>query len=142
MAQSGGCESQGSRLSFRKGSPAPHEEIGSMSTENDVPLGEGSRDYYERKFADRIRQVKKGGASAPNRDNGGSNGTGRAGCGVAIAIFILIRIVISVLNSHSHTPTYHYSPPPQFNPGIQKHWEGFRMGDDKAPADEMDREDR
>jgi hypothetical protein len=112
-----------------------------MSTENDVPLGEGSRGYYERKFSDRIRQVKKGGGSAPNRDNGGSNGAGRAGCGVAIAIFILIRIIISVLNSHSHTPTYHYSPP-QLNPGMQKHWEGFRVPDDKAPLDEMDREDR
>ena len=108
-----------------------------MSTENDVPLGEGSRDYYERKFADRIRQVRKSGG-APRGDKGGPNWNGRAGCGVAIAIFMLIRLIIAVLNTHSHSSSHNYSPPPRFNPGMQKHWEGFRVGDEKALKDDMD----
>jgi hypothetical protein len=112
-----------------------------MSTENDVPLGEGSRGYYERMFGDRIRQVRKGG-DAPKRDNGAPNWNGRAGCGVAIAVFMLIRIIFAVLNAHSHTPSYHNSPPPRFNPGMEKHWDGFRVGDGKAQEDEIDPRER
>jgi hypothetical protein len=72
-----------------------------MSNENDVPLGEGSRRYYDRLFGDRIRQVNKGGA--PRRDSSGPTGSGRAGCGVLIAVFVLIRILSLVFRTHPST---------------------------------------
>lgn len=110
-----------------------------MSTENDVPLGEGSRRYYEQMFGDRIRQVNKGGGSVPRRDSGGSNGTGRAGCGVAIAIFVVIRIIAAVLSTHSHPSSRSYTlpPPPPFNGGMQKRWDGKPVQNDKAPGDDV-----
>lgn len=88
-----------------------------MSTENDVPLGEGSQRYYERLFGDRVRKVNKGGG-APQNSGGGSNGSGRAGCGILIAGFVLIRILSVVFHSHPSTmPTLpHFevvTPPPQ-----------------------------
>jgi hypothetical protein len=106
-----------------------HEEIVSMSTENDVPLGEGSRRYYEQLFGERVRQVKKGG-SAPKPNSGSSNANGRAGCGTAIAILIAIRLIAAVLNTHSHTSSYtvHAPPPPRFN--------GAPFADNHAPEDE------
>jgi hypothetical protein len=86
-----------------------HLEIAAMSTENDVPLGEGSQRYYEQLFGERIREISKG-ESARQPDNGGSNGNGRVGCGVLIAVCFLIRIVTTFLNTHSHSSSY--SPPP------------------------------
>jgi hypothetical protein len=81
-----------------------------MSTENDVPLGEGARGYYEQKFGERIRQVSKG--SKQPRDTGSSSRTkGSAGCGVVFFVFILIRLIASFSRSNSHTPTYQYNPP-------------------------------
>ncbi len=117
-----------------------------MSTENDVPLGEGSRRYYEEKFGDRIRQVNKSGGSAPNHDRGGSTGTGRAGCGVAIAILVAIRVISAILNSHSHTSPRSYTPPPQPPPpfigGMEKHWDGVPAPANKAPQDDFKRTKR
>jgi hypothetical protein len=104
-----------------------------MSTENDVPLGEGSRRYYEQLFGDRIRQVKKGGGSAPSRDNSGSNWNGRAGCGVAIAAFFFLRLLITLVNTSSSKPLYNYTPPPQppFNVGMHKQIEDIRIQGDE-----------
>ncbi|HEY7328907.1 MAG TPA: hypothetical protein VH592_14785 [Gemmataceae bacterium] len=85
-----------------------------MSTENDVPLGEGSQRYYEQLFGDRIRQINKA-DSARQADNSGSNNSGRLGCGVMIAAFFLIRLFTTFLNTHSHSSTHsppHPSPPP------------------------------
>jgi hypothetical protein len=81
-----------------------------MTSENDVPLGDGSRRYYEQLFGNRIRQVNKGGG-APRGDSGGSSGPGRAGCGVLIAVFVLIRIFLIVFRSHPSTvPTLPHFP--------------------------------
>lgn len=84
-----------------------------MSTENDVPLGDGARRYYEQLFGDRIRRVNKGSDSAPQgNDGGGSNWNGRAGCGGAVAAFIIIRILIALAHSSWSTPSHDYSTPP------------------------------
>lgn len=85
-----------------------------MSTENDVPLGEGSRRYYEQMFGDRIRQVSKSG-TAPSRNRPSSGSPGRAGCGVLIAIFIAIRFIAAFMGSHSNHTTNNPPPPPRFN---------------------------
>lgn len=87
-----------------------------MSTENDVPLGEGSRRYYEQQFGDRIHQIKKGG-SAAQRDSGNSNWNGRAGCGGLLAAFFIIRIILALVRTQSSTPSYQPMPglpPPHF----------------------------
>lgn len=93
-----------------------------MSTENDVPLGEDSRRYYEQKFGERIRQVNRRGG--PLRDPGGSNWNGRVGAGVVIGVlFVIIRIMIAASRSGSHTPSYTYNPPPpppQFDAELQR----------------------
>jgi hypothetical protein len=81
-----------------------------MSTENDVPLGDGSQRYYEQLFGDRIRQINKG-DSTRQSDNGGSNNSGRLGCGVLIAAFFLIRMVTTFLNTHSHSSTHSLPQP-------------------------------
>jgi hypothetical protein len=96
-------------------------ESASMSTENDVPLGEGSHRYYEQKFGDRIRQVNKRGG--PARDPGGSNWNGRVSAGVIIGIIIVIlRIMIAASRSGSHTSSYTYNPPqpPPFDAELQR----------------------
>lgn len=88
-----------------------------MSTENDVPLGEDSRRYYEQQFDKRIDQIKKDG-SAPKRNNGGgSNWNGRAGCGGLLAVFFIIRVIAALVGTHSRTPSYDYTPPtpPRFD---------------------------
>jgi hypothetical protein len=87
-----------------------HQGIIAMSTENDVPLGEGSQRYYEQLFSERIRQINKS-DSTRQPVNGGSNNSGRLGCGLLIAVFFLIRIVTTFLNTHSHTSSYYSSPP-------------------------------
>ena len=85
-----------------------------MSTENDVPLGEGSRRYYEQQFGDRIRKVSKGGGAGRGSGSGGSNWNGRAGVGIAVGvILVILRIVLALSRSSSSTPSYTYTPPPQ-----------------------------
>jgi hypothetical protein len=109
-----------------------------MSTENDVPLGEGSRRYYEQQFGSRINQIKKGG-SAPQRDNSSPNWGGRAGCGGILAVIFLVRLILIFARSQSNTPSYDSTPtpPPQFNVKMQKRPDDLA---DKANAeDEMRR---
>lgn len=85
-----------------------------MSTENDVPLGEGSRRYYEEQFGDRIRKVSKGGGPGRGGGSGGSNWNGRAGIGIAVGVIVVIlRLVLALSRSSSSTPSYTYTPPPQ-----------------------------
>lgn len=78
-----------------------------MSAENDVPLGDGSRRYYEQQFGDRIRHVKKGGTARGNDNGGGSKPNGRIGCVALFLIVGVLRLIGSVV-SHSSTsvPTY------------------------------------
>lgn len=84
-----------------------------MSTENDVPLGDGARRYYEQLFGDRIRRVNKGSDSAPqNNGGGGSNWNGRIGCGGAVAAYIIIRVVSALTHTSWSTPSHDYSTPP------------------------------
>ncbi|MGH7172432.1 MAG: hypothetical protein ACRELF_13130 [Gemmataceae bacterium] len=105
-----------------------------MSTENDVPLGESSRRYYEQQFGDRIHQIKKGGGSAPQRDSGGSNWNGRAGCGGILAVIFIIRLIAALVSSQSSTPSYNYSPPPQqqFNDDMRKQLDDLAVQDKAA----------
>lgn len=81
-----------------------------MSTENDVPLGEGARQYYEQQFGARIRQVKKGGG----QPSGGSSGNwGKGGCGTIVLVFIGIRVIAALFRSSGpSSQSYHYNPPP------------------------------
>ena len=90
-----------------------------MSTENDVPLGEGSRRYYEQQFGDRIHEIKKGGSS-PRRDSGSPNWSGRAGCGGLLAVIFIVRFILIFIRTQSSTPSYNYTPSPQFNAGMQQ----------------------
>ncbi len=92
-----------------------------MPSENDVPLGEGARRYYEQQFGDRIRQVSKTGGVPKN--SGGSNWSGKAGAGAVIGVvFVIIRIIIAVARTDSSTPSYTYTPPapPKFEMNFQK----------------------
>jgi hypothetical protein len=92
-----------------------------MSSENDVPLGEGSRRYYEQQFGDRIRQVKKGGGRAPSDGGDGSKWQRGAGCGGLLAVFFIIRIVMVLVGSQSNAPSYNYTPtPPDFDVGMKQ----------------------
>jgi len=102
-----------------------------MSTENDVPLGEGSRRYYEQQFGDRIHQIKKAGGSAPQPSGGGSNWSGRAGCGGIFVVFFIIRLILLFVRTQSDTPSYNYSPPQhhQFDFGEQKRLEDLVLKD-------------
>ncbi|HEY7425420.1 MAG TPA: hypothetical protein VH682_14410 [Gemmataceae bacterium] len=93
-----------------------------MSAENDVPLGDGARRYYEQQFGDRIRKVSKGGGS-PGR--GGSNWNGRAGAGIGLTVgiaFVVLRIFLALARTGSHSPSYTYTPPtqPKFNVDLPK----------------------
>jgi hypothetical protein len=101
----------GNSVIFQVVPATAHEEITTMSSENDVPLGDGSRRYYQELFDERIRQInKENGSRRP--DKGDSNNNGRLGCGALIAVFLFIRIFTVFLNSHSHTSSFSSSPPP------------------------------
>jgi hypothetical protein len=90
-----------------------------MSTENDVPLGDGSRRHYEQQFGNRIRQINKGRGETP-KSSGGSGWNGRAGCGGgAIAAFIIIRILIALARTSSSSSSHNYSTPDP--PEFQQH---------------------
>lgn len=87
-----------------------------MSTENDdVPLGDEARRYYERRFGDRIRKVRKGGGAAKASDGGSFWNGGRAGCGGLVITFFIFRLIVALFRTQSHT-SYDYSQPPAFNP--------------------------
>lgn len=114
-----------------------------MSTENDVPLGDDSRRYYEQQFGDRIRQVNKGRGTTPKSSSGGSNWSSRAGCGGgAVAAFVIIRIVIALFRVSSSHSSQNYSIPDP--PAFQQNQELDRLlqqireqqGGLPVPADE------
>jgi hypothetical protein len=73
-----------------------------MSSENDVPLGDGSRRYYEQKFGDRIRQVSKSGGKDTN--SGGSKWNGRAGIGGVIFIIFIVLRLVAVIGRNDRPP--------------------------------------
>jgi hypothetical protein len=79
-----------------------------VSNEDDVPLGEEARRYYEQQFGERIRQVRKGGS----QPNGRSGGTSRAGCGMVIFVFIAIRLLFAITRCTPDSSSYRYTPPP------------------------------
>lgn len=68
-----------------------------MSTENDVPLGEGARRYYEQQFGERIHEIKKG-RRTPQRDSG-SIWNGRAGCGGILVVLVLLRVIVALIGT-------------------------------------------
>jgi hypothetical protein len=85
-----------------------------MASDDDVPIGEGARNYYEQQFGSRIEKISAGAARskpAPSSSNWGGRGVGG---GIAVAVFILIRVVIglSSANKSSHT-SYPTIPQPQ-----------------------------
>jgi hypothetical protein len=88
-----------------------------MSSENDVPLGEGARNYYEQQFGHRVRNVANPGVRPPASNTGGGNrgGTGWWGGGVGVVvvvIVIILRFVSAASRDHSK-PSYNYQTPPQ-----------------------------
>jgi hypothetical protein len=91
-----------------------------MSSENDVPLGDEARRYYERQFGERIRQVRKRGGTSPNVGSKRDEGAGTVV--VLGVIFILINIMLAVARTDSSEPSYSYkrSPPPGFKADFQK----------------------
>jgi hypothetical protein len=91
-----------------------------MSAENDVPLGEGARRYYEQQFADRIRQVRKGGGGGTGK--GGSGWNGRVGIGLVAGIVLVVLRILFATGNRSPSPSYNSTPPPpvQFNFEKQK----------------------
>lgn len=107
-----------------------------MSSENDVPLGEGSRRYYEQQFGDRIHQIKKAGGSAPQRNNGGSGwGGGRAGCGVVFVVIFILRLIFLFVNTQSSKPSQDFTlPQHQFDFGEPKRLVDF-------PAEDQDKDE-
>jgi hypothetical protein len=85
---------------------------------DDVPLEDAGRDYYARKFGDRVQNVRKYGA--PPRNTGGRGSGWAAGAGV-VALLVVIRIVIAVVvgvggsdssSYNSYSPNEAYDPPP------------------------------
>ncbi|HTU19276.1 MAG TPA: hypothetical protein VMG10_14545 [Gemmataceae bacterium] len=99
-----------------------------MSSENDVPLGEEARNYYEQQFGNRIHQIKKGGGSAPQRNSSGPSwGGGRAGCGVVFAVIFLLRLIFLFVRTQSSTPSYDYSTTqqPPFHVDMEKRIDNF-----------------
>jgi hypothetical protein len=105
-----------------------------MSNDNDVPLGEGARRYYEQQFGERIRQVKKGG-SAPS--GGGPNWSGRAGCGAVVAVIFVVRVAALLLRCDSSSSIDRYSPSRDaVDIDVQQQLEEFRARH-KANEDQM-----
>jgi hypothetical protein len=111
-----------------------------MSTENDVPLGEGSRRYYEQQFGSRIHQINKG-CRAPQRDSGGSGwGGGRAGCGAVFVVIFVLRLIFLFLNTHSNKPSNDFAlPQHHFDFGEQQRLPDFPGQDKDKDKDELKR---
>jgi hypothetical protein len=97
---------------------------------DDVPLEDAGRDYYDRQFSGRVRNIRKSGA-APARKSG-SGATGWAAGGGVVAVLVVIRIIIAVVvgvstssssnyNNYNNyqTPTMPSNPPFDWNQGGQ-----------------------
>jgi hypothetical protein len=92
-----------------------------MSSENDVPLGDEARRYYERQFGERIRQVRKRGGTPPSP--GGSKEDEYAGTALILGVICIItRIILFGASTDSSEPSYSSkpSPPPGFKADFQK----------------------
>lgn len=88
-----------------------------MSTENDVPLGEEARRYYEQQFGKRIQQIKKGGKAPQHNPSGSFNWFSPAGYGRIAAAAFLMHLIVTFVRTQSNTPTYPplpVLPPPAF----------------------------
>jgi hypothetical protein len=80
-----------------------------MASNIPLPSGEGSPQYYERQFGERIRAIRKGGGSG-----GGSRWNGGAAIGICVGVLIAILRLAS--NSSLHTPPPRFQSPSEFNP--------------------------
>jgi hypothetical protein len=97
---------------------------------DDVPLEDAGRDYYDRQFSGRVRNIRKSGAAPPARKSR-SGATGWAAGGSVVALLVVIRIIIAVVvgvggsssssyNYNSYqTPTMPSNPPIDWNNNIQ-----------------------
>jgi hypothetical protein len=97
---------------------------------DDVPLEDAGRDYYDRQFSGRVRNIRKYGAAPPARKSR-SGATGWAAGGSVVALLVVIRIIIAVVvgvggsssssyNYNSYqTPTMPSNPPIDWNNNIQ-----------------------
>jgi hypothetical protein len=83
-----------------------------MSSGNDVPLGEAARRYYEVKFADRIRQVRK--FSDPTGRIGGEKWEDVKAVGLFVSLFFLIGIGIFLTRGRNNS-----TEPPNSRPNTQ-----------------------
>lgn len=94
---------------------------------DDVPLEDAGRDYYDRQFSGRVRNIRKYGAAPPARKSR-SGATGWAAGGSVVALLVVIRIIIAVVvgvggsssssynNYNSYqTPTMPSNPPIDWN---------------------------
>ncbi len=73
-----------------------------MSSEKDVPLGAAARRYYEEKFAERIRQVRK--SSDPSGRIGGEKWEDVKTVGTIVGLFFLIGIILAIGRNNSTAP--------------------------------------
>lgn len=87
-----------------------------MSTENDVPLGEEARRFYEQQFGERIQQIKKGGKAPQHNPRGSFNWFSPAGFGWIAGAAFIMHIFVSFIRPQSNTPTY---PPIPVLPSLE-----------------------
>jgi hypothetical protein len=81
-----------------------------MASNIPLPSGEGSPNYYQQQFGERIRSIRKGGGGS----GGGSRWNGGAAIGIGVGVLIAI---LRIANSSSHhTPPPRFQSPPAFNP--------------------------
>ncbi|HBI46948.1 MAG TPA: hypothetical protein DDY78_29460 [Planctomycetales bacterium] len=98
---------------------------------DDVPLEDAGRDYYDRQFSGRVRNIRKYGSAPPPRKSR-SGASGWAAGGGVVAVLVVIRIIIAVAvgvgtsssssynNYNSYqTPTMPSNPPIDWNNNVQ-----------------------
>jgi hypothetical protein len=90
-----------------------------MAADDDVPIGPGAQNYYERQFGDRVRNIRKGSGpqyggpsrasrSGPSRPSGCLDGAGRIFGGIVVVI--VLTLVRAGCRSDSSS-RYNYQPP-------------------------------
>jgi hypothetical protein len=80
---------------------------------DDVPLEDAGRDYYDRQFSGRVRNIRKYGAAVPARKSR-SGASGWAAGGGVVAVLVVVRIIIAVAvgvgtSSSSSYNNYNYN---------------------------------
>jgi hypothetical protein len=75
---------------------------------DDVPLEDAGRDYYARQFGNRVRNIRKYGATPPSRNPGGR--TNRLGAvGGVVALLFVIGIIVAAVTGVSGPSSSSYN---------------------------------